>query len=453
MNKHLNLFYSYSGGAHVEDNVTRSLILTLRQLSPINLRIFLNDIINRNGEKCNFLIKDKLLANDMLGFDIQITGLNSEIEDETDSKLTESNGIILGINWGGDQNLDLKSSSEYNAGGSRPDAMITDRANDISVLIESKTSDWLYEDQIKRICDNFFEPGTDAEKVFITARWTDIVETLQRIYELSNSSVEKFLIKQFTEYLDRINLVDFLEFKESDFIDPDIRYRKLALFLNQLCNHENDALKLKPYGWDERIYFSDLEEEVPENLYFWIPEEYLGISIVCGAGKKWRCQQFQTMLRNNPMGFKKVLAKIQSRLSFVKDLEIHLYTHSKFYVSRFRSAMLEEIGINKLPDEYDLFVSNFTDPKFNSFSWMTKDEISSNFNKYMKGRNLERDENDMFPKWQENEYGQYCHFDIGIHIPTSNIINTRKNELIKNFSAILAPLKSVLIDINRFVSN
>jgi len=420
-------------------------------LSPINLRIFLNDIINRTANKYEFLSKENLLAHNMLGFDIQISGIESELEDESEKKLTESNGIILGINWGGNQNLELNNSAEHNTGGARPDAIITDKANDISVLIESKTSDSLYEDQIKRICNNFFEPGTGVDKVFIEARWTDIVETLQRIKELSNSSVENFLLKQFTEYLDRINLVDFLEFKKNDLIDPDIRGRKLGLFLNQLCNHENDALKLKQYEWNGQIHFSDLE--VPENLYVWLDEEYLGISIVCGAGKKWRCQQLQTMLRNNSKEFKEILSDIESRLSILKDFEIYIYTHCKFYISRFRSVWLGEFGVEKFPNEYDSFVSRFTDRKINSFSQMTKDEISTNFSEYLKGRDLERDESGMFPKWQENEYGQYCNFDIGLHIPASNIINTRRNELIERFSAILAPLKSILIDFNRLVSS
>jgi hypothetical protein len=451
MNKHLNLFYSYSGGAYHEDNVTRSLIITLGQLSPINLRIFLHDILNKKGHK-NTLDKEKLLASNMLEFDIQVTDIYNEYIDEQDNKLTELNGIILGINWGGKQNLDMKSKEEYEAGGSRPDAIIMDMANDLTVLIESKTSDWLYEDQIKRIRDNFFDAGTDVDKVFLEIRWTDIVETLQRISELTLNPIENYLIKQFVEYLDRIELVDFLEFKGNDLAEEDVRNRKLSLFLNQLCHEKSDSLNIQPYQWDDRIYFSDLEH-VPENLYCWLSDDYFGLSVVCGAGKKWRCQQFHAMLLNNSNGFKGIITQLQDRLSLFKDLEIHFYTHCKFYISRFRSEWLGEIGLDKFPDNYDSFVSRFTDKEINSFSWMNKDEIQKNFKPYLENRTLELDENGMFPKWEETEYGQYCYFDIGLHLPVKYILNVRRVELIDKFSEILEPVKDFMLKLDKLATN
>ena len=44
MNRHLNLFYTYQAN-HLEDNVTRALIITLKHLSPINLRLFFKEVI------------------------------------------------------------------------------------------------------------------------------------------------------------------------------------------------------------------------------------------------------------------------------------------------------------------------------------------------------------------------------------------------------------------------
>ena len=42
--RHLNLFYTY-GHAEWENNVTRGLMLTLSQLAPVHLRLFLHDVV------------------------------------------------------------------------------------------------------------------------------------------------------------------------------------------------------------------------------------------------------------------------------------------------------------------------------------------------------------------------------------------------------------------------
>jgi hypothetical protein len=209
-NRHLNLFYVY-GAAHLENNVTRALLITLRRLTPVHFRLFLKELI------IDELKKLKGLSSLCPSFKILADPNPSKFEFFTQMSatnytpfLTEENGVILGINHSGDQTLELSNSSVDNA-GSRPDAIIMDMENELTVVIEVKLSDNLYMEQIERHHRNFFiNNGHDKNAVFLEVSWQRIASTLQQILLQSQSPVERMLIQEFLEYLALLNLSGFI---------------------------------------------------------------------------------------------------------------------------------------------------------------------------------------------------------------------------------------------------
>src|SRR5882672_8636231 len=182
MNKHLNLFYSYQTH-HLENNVTRSLIVTLKNLSPINVRLFLRQLVfNKPNEMHGeFLQKLDLLAEANLSFDLQAAPLTDE------EKLTAQNGRIIGINYSGSQTLQFDPSVIEDA-GTRPDASLTDKGCGVMIAFEAKLADTLYREQLQGHHQKLFDPiQTPLASVFIQTNWNEIVLCLDQIAKLTDN--------------------------------------------------------------------------------------------------------------------------------------------------------------------------------------------------------------------------------------------------------------------------
>src|SRR5262245_38542161 len=95
--RHLNIFYTYQTH-HLENNVTRALIIALRNLAPVHLRLFLRDVILRKKPNA-FRQRIQLLTASGFEFDLQVGGPSDE-----NDKLDARTGVIVGINYSGKQN-------------------------------------------------------------------------------------------------------------------------------------------------------------------------------------------------------------------------------------------------------------------------------------------------------------------------------------------------------------
>lgn len=296
MNKHLNLFYTYRT-KHLEDNVTRALIITLMNLTPVHIRLFLREVIisKLRESKLELLDKVRLLADPNFIFDLQVP---EPLEDE---KLCEGNGLIVGINYSGGQQLGFDTSLD-SIGGARPDALVSDSESELSVVFEAKLWDSLYKEQIQRHYQRFFDTNrTDLNKVFLEITWNDIVNFFETVAHQSRSQSprEVFVIEQFIEYLDLLNLVGFLSFNKSDFAEASST--KLDRFLSFLTNRLSEDIELTQYKHDFKLFFRDI---TPDNLFFVLMKDACRAGLSAVVVRNGRRNSYKTIFQKQKIVLK-----------------------------------------------------------------------------------------------------------------------------------------------------
>jgi|CXWL01.1.fsa_nt_gi hypothetical protein len=436
-NKHLNLFYTYRTN-HIEDNVTRALLITLSRLTPVHLRLFIRDLVLKN--KIDISQRLQFFAEPDFTFEPQV----SEPLDET-RRLDVNNGVIVGINLSGTQALTFGTLDKTGLGGARIDALVADNGNDITLIFESKLRDDLYCEQIERHFKTFFDQRlTSLKEVFVEITWSDIATYLQGVQRQTGNTEEKFTISEFVQYLDWLGLVDFLGFQASDF--PDRNYRKLNRFVAFVCQSRSEELGLESYGNDYKVFFKDIPDD---NIWCDIDDSSMRCGIVCGSGKKWRAETLRDKLLQKSDEFYSVLEELQTQLD--PKMRIVLRIHSNFHHSRFRTAWLGEIGGAQLfPDGYQNFVRNFTDPLLNSFKKLSKQTINEVFGREveenMKRGSIQLDNQARFPKWEDlDSFLQYCYFHIDVEIPAKMLIGKPVKDITDKLVATLKPLHKTLL--------
>ena len=445
-NRHLNLFYVY-GAAHLENNVTRALLIALRGLTPVHFRLFLKElIIDELKKQRGFSIlcpSFKILADpnpSKFEFFTQMSATNYT------PFLTEENGVILGINHSGDQTLELSNSSVDNAGG-RPDAIIMDMENELTVVIEVKLSDNLYMEQIERHHRNFFiNNGHDKNAVFLEVSWQRIASTLQQILLQSQSPVERMLIQEFLEYLALLNLSGFMEFNKVDFSDQNLY--KLNSFLISLSKELPQSLRIQKYAGNQKLFLEDDNgKKYADNLYVNYGKGHMEISIVCGAGKKWRAQQLYNFVKRDSgkISFESIVNQLQINLDKIGPLfRIQLPIHSYYRLSFFRTEWLGNIrGFNDYPQDYEKFWETFTDAQLNTFGQMDKMTINSVFAAEIGANEAKLDSAGQFPGWDDADvFNQYCYFGVQVIIPEKFLIRRTKSDLMSLFESIIKAMRT-----------
>ena len=272
--RHLNLFYTYQT-RHLEDNVTRALVITLQNLTPVHLRLFLQDVILTKSSR-----RLHLLAEGDFEFSLQV------VQSDED-RLSAETGVIVGINFSGKQFPTLDAAPTA-PGGARPDALVTDPANNLTVIFEAKLQDSLYREQIQRHFRHFFTDSTNFSDVFVEITWSAIASFLHRIAKQSRSERERFVVFEFVRYLDWLRLVDFISFNTTDFITQpggEVSHWKLNRFLIRLSDTLGKELAFREYRSDWKLLFDDVPHE---NIWVWMSERGVNCGIVCGSGKMWR---------------------------------------------------------------------------------------------------------------------------------------------------------------------
>ena len=432
--RHLNLFYTYRT-AHLEDNVTRALILTLRQLAPVHLRLFLRDVLLAKPAQKALRDRMQLLAEPDFRFELQVTA-----PDEDRDRLDAKSGVIVGVNYSGTQAPVFEAKADAQ-GGARLDALISDPANELTAILEMKLNDGLYREQIERHFRAFFNPEyTTAADVFVEIKWSDIAEFLQQVAKQSISS-ERLVALQFVQYLDWLGLVDFLGFHALDFTaqrEGSLNHGKLNKFLSQVATSLGSELNLKEYRNDWMLWFQDVPYE---NVYVEMTQHGVDCGIVCGSGKMWRAQRLRQHIVDNPGSFRQVLERLRETID--PDLPIVLRVHARFHHSRFCTAWLGDLrGIKPFADGYDDFVATLRDQSLNAFDRIPKSTIQERFSHEIKQNLLEGriqvDGEGRFPKWEDiDSFLQYSYFHVDVQIPLSRLVGQTLENLLNTFKKVL----------------
>ena len=452
MNKHLNLFYTYQAN-HLEDNVTRALIITLKHLSPINLRLFFKEVIfsQLDSNKEIFMKKLNLFSKQNFKFETQVSTFLESIDfSDDENKLTSENGLIVGINYSGKQPLNLSPKPDKDSVRSRLDGLISDNENCFSLIFETKLWDWLYEEQIENYYNNYFNiRKTPIKSISVQITWTEIVKFLSKIESISNDLKERFIVHDFIEYCDFLNLTDFRIFYDRDF-SGKFNYDKLNKLLALLCNDLQKELNNKEYTYNNRIHF---EETSPDNL--WIDfndNDSLIIGIVCGSGKKWRAEGLKSNLKQSSDKLKIILEQLNN--TSIHDLKLDLNIHSYFHYSRFRRAWLGHIGGSpyRYPEQFYDFIKTFTDDEKNFCQYYDKRNINEIFKDEINKMkpSVAVDSNGLFPHWDDiKKFLQYSYFHIDTIIPKSFFIGKEYKSILNDIKPLLKDLKEAMLQLEQ----
>lgn len=448
--RHLNLYYTYNT-RHLEDNVTRAFVLTLKRLAPVHLRLLLRDCLLEGLPIRNQI---ELSAKDDFEFDLQRThvgqlGTVAEVHDDEEigELLTDSRGFLVGITRSGE----VSPTFEMGAGISeppleergRPDAWIADVANGIAGVLEIKLGDDLYESQLRRHFKSFFDSeSTSIQDVFAEVSWDDIAGYLEKLEALTRDQTEREFIREFVDYVDMQGLVEFRSFRESDFMERSRRTRMIRRFLTHIKKQFEGVLEAEIDPRRQEIYFND---NPYENLWLNLSEEGLCSHIVVGAGKgaKWRSRAYRDVLRDDPDSIRSVLDRTKDMLTelsreYSVEVTIELAIHSRFFYTRFQTDYLWNIADSPKPytaKTFDhWFVPTFTSENKNAYKRITKQAIQQRFSEELAQRTVERDSDGLFPKWDDAQVVlQNCRFSIGV-CAARNAVASMDPETVSSFA-------------------
>jgi len=197
---HHNIFYYYRGATQadsqferqLEDNTTKALINTLEHCSQSVSQKFLNWLGIKASGKPNFELQRKNIG------EAKISG--------------RSQRLILGlIPTDNQENQDFRTTDTRE--GSRPDAWIY--GENYVVLIESKLIGNLDSDQMKYHLEKL-QARTGQQVRCEVRKWADVHRFFVHILPELNDN-NKWLVNQFAQYLERINMTEFTGFKPDVF--------------------------------------------------------------------------------------------------------------------------------------------------------------------------------------------------------------------------------------------
>lgn len=403
MDRHLNLFHSYRT-AHVEDNVTRALIVALRALSPLHLRMVIKGVLLPEARRDGY----DVFAEPDFRFDLQTAPL------PPDERLDASNGVLIGLTYTGTQGVVFDDSGPN--GGSRPDAVVHDVGNDLVFVVESKKGDHQTTAQLQRHFHHHFKEGTRIEDVYAEVSWTQIVWSLAELRAHTADPKEVFVIGELIDYLDDLGLLDFIGFRHADFQHRN--EGKVHSFLSHLHRTLSDSLGLFPYGKNRQVWFDGINVD---NVYLHYVEGGLNVGVVCGSGDVEMCRHYRRVVLERPDAFFKALSDFTDSLD--PRYDVVLRCHSVLHKSRWRrSLLLNAGGPFAFPGEFDLFTQLVCDPVRNRLNWTPKMEVEQAFGPEITAGHA----------WYSNEHFsrlaggedvlQYLYFHVDVVLPEGDLV-------------------------------
>ena len=439
MDKHLNLYFTYKTH-HLEDNVTRALLVTLQQLSPSHLRLLLRELLTDTSIFDRLSGTEYLLdASTPVEFDLQVSPWDE------DSGLGRDEGVILGIEYSATQEIRFDPEHADDRHG-RPDAVIKDEANGFWVIIESKLGDDLYREQIERHHATFFdtEAVQHAKDVFVTTTWDSICKWLELIQDTTKDAKEGFIIGQFVEYVDMLGLLEFRPFRNHDF--DDRRGDKLDKFLFVFSGKVQEAMGLTEYQGDGQFWF----ENVPhENIYWDIDVDGITGYVLYGCGKKWRASQFKQLITSNRRGFQELVQSLRASLD--DKIDLFLQANARFHLNRVQIDHLYALdGRHIYPDGFNAFCDIVTNPMLNSLERLDQGQIRERFAEYMIETGADDEPKHRFLAWEQPVL-QYCYCDVGFRIPRAALVKKQRGDLVDLFGGALTYIKTFMQEMERLI--
>jgi hypothetical protein len=252
MDKHLNLFFSYDRGGYedpdklkqLEDNVTRSFLVTIKNLSAHLQKEFLISLLGRSNNYSN------------LQFDLQNLTLRNEIPENAKKYL-----LTIGSTKSSFHKTDLnrKAAKKYNF--ERDERIKRELSKDVKILwtlILNDTNGTVLNEKLDQFEKKYSYKIIEAKKAF---NKNDIIEELKYLYELVKGCRPDGWI-----YNERIIIAIEAKLNNNCFIDSQLS-RHLFDKKNGLgIKEENEEYSIINITWDEIVKkFSELKAN--ENRY------------------------------------------------------------------------------------------------------------------------------------------------------------------------------------------
>ncbi|MFW9940477.1 MAG: hypothetical protein ACFFFT_05510 [Candidatus Thorarchaeota archaeon] len=298
--------------AHLENDVTKSLLNLFRHCSPKVLKEFLKLIQVRDHP-------------DSFEFDFQVT--------DTNRYRQRKNRIMLSIIGSG---CEMKSNPNYLVEKGQPDACIFN--DNTAILIEVKTQSPLIYEQIQGYI-NLYLGSAIVEK---SITWEEISEQLRNI-EKDLPILDRFLVGQFLDFMELIGIAEFSGFKLNDFfmlgelgkipnedyIDfKRVFHKKVDKFMSLLYKEITNIIIFKPYYFKvppintrnpevwSAFYFYDTEKEIHVNQYPNLNFNYFtnGINLSINAEVKSSVKIILDKVKKSPKLFEKLVQELDGFL-------------------------------------------------------------------------------------------------------------------------------------------
>lgn len=238
--KHLNLFYSYNRDNElIENNLTRSLIVTLRMLSPQTCTLFLQTLLEpffcETGQQLPNLQTPQF-------------ALQSNVKKEFIKKIRHNYVLTIATDKVLEKHPDQAAVYE----DSIPDAWIYDPGQEYCFLVEAKVGLYpLGRKQVASHAGGWLGISTnDLENHLLAITWIDVLNVIQEIDAHVMNMQESSLLQEFTQFLGYFGyrLFSGFEFRSlaecPEFMLANHLYHEKMIFLDFSNLHESPGYRL-----------------------------------------------------------------------------------------------------------------------------------------------------------------------------------------------------------------
>lgn len=434
---HLNLFHSYDN-ARIEDNVTRALIVTLSQLSPVHQRLLFSDLFLANAPSGREKSDVALLRREPLTFDLQVQSGREESEGE--DRLTAETGVLVGLHHASTE-ADIDSEAlRQRDGAARVDAYIEDPSNDLTAVIEVKLGSSFDRSQLATHHARFFEGEAHFDEVFCDVSWTDLVGYLDELRKQTVSSREEYVLAEFVGYANMIGLAPFLGFEATDFQEEDLQ--TLQRFVTALERTVQTRPPLVPHGNAKRLDFDGIDP----NLWVDYRNGSLELGLVCGVEKRQYSRQYRRVFVEETEDVRQVFNELAQQAANVDDqIDLVLHPRARFFGTRVQVRTSRAGQTYSLPEELSAVRDLFADDRLNPHERISRKEITERFGQWLDDRDDSFGPDGYFMPWPElDEKGvlttMYCH--TGYQIPRDELIGRDRDYTLEYVEPLVQALAS-----------
>lgn len=440
--RHLNLFYAYGDAARWEDNFTRAFLIALQSLAPVHFRLFFRDmLLDSRHQELREKIDLRAAAEPVL--DLQVSGSSRE----GDPPLTSENGVLVTIDATAAEELALEHGEAR--GGSRVDALVTVPDADLTAVIEVKLGNNQSADQLARHHQAFFDADESRpEDVHVAIRWQDVVEYLDSLREQSVSSLERYVVGAFVEFADELGLAPFAGLSERDFRES--RRRSLRKLLRLLAARYGSELALDPgRSSPHRLDFTGISENVWMD-YPASPASTLRVSVVGGAAGIWHARRFKALLASRASAFRDVGERLlRSIPEYLERPLVAWRPKTRLFASRGLQSVPPATRFYAHPDNFDSFVARMLDEHRNPCDWIPREEVEGRLGDELKGLDLPRDTQGVYPPWPGKEQVlMNSFFHLEVLLPSDKLVPLGRDETVEVVASLLSALRVTAVELN-----